>query len=131
MKYPEKMLLKLPDGFLARIDAASSNRSDFVRSAIEAALGGDVAPVVPAEPVDVHKDVDRRVAMAAPVDKRSSDRFRADDDALLDYVRSHPRVNVRSICEGLGWFEVRVSKGIARLGSLGLVRFSGGFVEAV
>jgi hypothetical protein len=39
-KYPEKFLLKLPEGTLGRIDAVSGNRSDFIRDAIEDSLGG-------------------------------------------------------------------------------------------
>ena len=40
MKFPERMLLKLPAGMLARIDALvpAGGRADFVRLAIERLL---------------------------------------------------------------------------------------------
>lgn len=38
MKYPDTILLRVPAGVSARIDARASNRSAFIRAAIEAAL---------------------------------------------------------------------------------------------
>lgn len=40
MKYPEKVLLKLPAGTLEEIDGVCDNRSDWLRGLITAALGG-------------------------------------------------------------------------------------------
>ncbi len=40
MKFPEKILLKLSEGTLARIDAVSGNRSEFIRNAVDVALSG-------------------------------------------------------------------------------------------
>ena len=40
MKYPDKVLLRLEAGTLARIDAVTDNRSEWLRAAIDAALRG-------------------------------------------------------------------------------------------
>jgi hypothetical protein len=38
MKYPEKVLLRVPSGTLAAIDSTTQNRSDWMRDAIAVAL---------------------------------------------------------------------------------------------
>lgn len=76
-RFPESVLLKLPEGMLARIDAVSDNRSEFIRKAVIGALSqmdGDAVPprlrVAPDEPVgaDLRPGARNDVAPSAPSD---------------------------------------------------------------
>ena len=135
--------IRLDEELVSRVDALGGNRSDFVRGAVAAALGGDLTSGldVPTDPAKANLKKhgfsnvdDGRVGQNLPqksVDRSGGSGLRPDDDEVLACVRVNPRRGERALSEVLGWPEIRVSKSLGRLGSAGLVRFSGGVVEAV
>ena len=98
MKYPEKVLLKLESGTLARIDACSENRSDFIRGAISSALGDDL-------PADARVLLDR--LRRRPSSSRDAERhfgwlglrYSKAERALLDRELIRVRGGVLEVCE--------------------------------
>lgn len=124
MRFPERMLLKLPDGTLGRIDvvAGGGRRSEFIRGAIEAALGGGSVSGIPRGSVARDRSVAPKVSVK-PVPRG----LRPDAIALLDLVRERS-VSARDAGEELGWFEMRVSRAENELLGAGLVRIAGGLL---
>jgi hypothetical protein len=101
-KYPEKFLLKLPEGTLGRIDAVSGNRSDFIRDAIEDSLGGVceeknsiVAPAVelPDEPQNIPENIPENIPSVSPRER--------DKELLLSLIRGKALTS-RSARDSLG-----------------------------
>lgn len=131
MKYPEKLLLKLPAGTLAAIDLVGSNRSEFIRSAVQSALvpSREMSRRAVGGPV-----VSDGVRSSKPVPVQKNSIARADlKDGDLDVLAALADSNLteRSLAKVLGWTEMRVSKAVARLSAAGLVKFTGGSVEAL
>ncbi len=155
MKYPEKFLLKLPEGTLGRVDAVADNRSEWIRGLVLRELGAD--GVGKTEVVGKsHKPdaADRKLTVfesvvlgkknsTAGASKQKADQARValraaenakrnyDDDAfLLDFLKCGVRTE-RQIAKEIRWPEMRVSKAVARLGAAGKVKFSGGGIEVI
>lgn len=105
LKYPERVLLKLPLGTLGRIDALGGNRSEFIRGAVEAALGGGGMPVsaVKPEPVRCEKKFD-----VARSEVSFSDRREADVLALLEVIGGG-RFTCRQVEGKMDWAGLRYS----------------------
>lgn len=152
MRYPEKFLLKLPEGTLGRVDAVSGNRSEFIRDAVLSALGdGVVMSGPPAEKLiseglreharlvtDIGNSAVGKISGGEKVDHKKnskaaaltkgSDQKSDDERVLLDFLRCGVRTE-REIAREIGWTAMRVSKVVARLGSAGKVKFRGGAIE--
>ena len=114
MRFPEKMLLKLPAGTLGRIDGVTSNRNDWVRGLIDQALEGE--PALRAEPecdggLD---DVEDGTASPRPKLSNREEMAAADDVALLALVRRGPEVVRRAAAE-MSWMGRRVERSAQRL----------------
>ena len=121
MKFPEKMLLKLPAGTLGRIDAVCGNRSDWVRGVIEGALCGDGGV----------KELDLSVEAVTEGPKGvRAGRWDADKAALLSAMGVGPCLP-RKLEERLGWTVQRVDRVSNMLIAEGKVSFSGGVLEVV
>jgi hypothetical protein len=153
MQFPEKMLLKLPEGSLGRIDAAAGKggRSEFVRAAIEVALGavslGHLEAAAKA-PNDIVKGLPMKAAPGGPrkyepatkmpvLPKRSeksarpsSGRWDVDDAAFLEAVGSGP-VSSREVMDRLGWLQGRYDRAERAALRGGKVFASGGFLWGV
>lgn len=134
MRYPEKFLLKLPEGTLGRVDAVSGNRSEFIRDAVLSALG-EVAGKSrkseigkPAPKISGGEKVDHKKNMKAAALTKGSDQKSDDERVLLDFLRCGVRTE-REVAREIGWTAMRVSKVVARLGSAGKVKFRGGAIE--
>jgi hypothetical protein len=131
MKYPEKYLLKMRAGTLARIDAVSNNRADFVRAAVEAALGG--VSTMPSRPKknsiagSVKEAVRPRKSGAS---KKSGVVVSADQQAVLDYVQGR-RVSSRDVEAHFNWLGLRYSKAERQLLAAGLIGFQDGMMVAI
>lgn len=115
MKYPEKILLKLPEGCLGRIDAVASNRSEFIRDAVEAALGGDTTLVEKPASIPARKAVpQKKNSIVPPSDKTevkpklaaAPSGRQADAAAVLGVIRSK-RLTSRQVEAEMGWLGLR------------------------
>lgn len=151
MKYPEKILLKVSEGTMSRIDAVAPNRSEFIREAVEAALGGyemDVGAMrknsVPA--VDdgsapessfgrpkLVKEPDPAVEAkpSAPARRVSSDVSpRAQDKVDLMAVLRGGRLSSRQAEQAMGWPGLRYANAEKALLASGQVVVDGGVLVA-
>lgn len=136
MKYPEKILLKLPAGTLARIDAVSGNRSEFVRDALLSVLGGgDLQKVQIAGPKKT--GAEKPVSENAGGSKKNFDRkpiekdgLRPDEAVLLEAVR-RKRMTSQQADRAMGWLGLRFARAESELLSRGLIRVDGGVLVAV
>jgi len=133
MKFPEKILLKLPSGTLDRIDAITPNRSEFIREVVlrELVVRGGVMPVgskkksfVPPEPDPVLSAID--AAKARPVAPSGR---QADAAELLAVIRSK-RLSPRRAEAEMGWLGLRYSNAEKLLLSSGAAVLDGGFLVA-
>ena len=133
MKFPEKILLKLPSGTLDRIDAITPNRSEFIREVVlrELVVRGGVMPVgskkksfVPPEPDPVQAVIDEiAVRPVAPSGRQ------ADAAALLAVIRSK-RLSPRRAEAEMGWLGLRYGNAEKLLLSSGAAVLDGGFLVA-
>ena len=109
------MKVRFGDGTFARIDAVASNRSEFIRGAVEAALGGDTTSVEKPASVPVRKSVPQKKNSIVP----SSDKAavnpklaaapsgrQADAAAVLGVIRSK-RLTSRQAEAEMGWLGLR------------------------
>ena len=144
MLYPEKMLLKLPAGTLARIDAVCGNRSDWIRGVIEDGLG--VVPSVPVPEIEIVEAAKKPSAGKRPVKavaapevpepvkekpkEARAGRWDADKAALLSAMGVGPCLP-RKLEERLGWTGQRVDRVAELLVADGKVSFAGGVLEVV
>jgi hypothetical protein len=146
MRYPEKVLLTLEEGTLARIDAASGNRSEFIRAAVAEKLdgaaedGGATSIYVASlrkQLADLTGEVERLRA-AVPVKKPyvapkvSSEKDWSlehprwgEDNAVILGALDGPK-SARSLVAVLGWQEMRVDRALQRLMKGGMVTSEGG-----
>lgn len=134
MKYPEKILLKLPAGTLARIDAVSGNRSEFVREALLSFLdGGEKSSVVVCDKGGAEKPVSENAGGSKknfdrkPIEK---DGLRPDEAVLLEAVR-RKRMTSQQADRAMGWLGLRFARAESELLSRGLIRVDGGVLVAV
>lgn len=95
--------VRLSDDVLNRIGAVSSNRSDFIRDAIEAAL--------------------------VRADGKNS-LLTEDQRDLLALVRQEGSVGARGLEARLGWGGLRYQRAERGLSAAGLIRFEGGRLVA-
>ena len=121
LRFPERLLLKLEPGTIARVDAVcGGNRSEWLRRAVLAALDGGVERKV---------DRGRRQPAKRPPGRPDLvDGRLPDEEAVMQFLRGGPRTE-RQIKVHMGWTEMRVSRCIARLGRR--VKFSNGAAEIV
>ena len=152
MKYPEKMLLKLPEGTLARLDAISGNRSKFVRDLVLGAVsgGGKPEPVVrEGTPKPVRKpfgekpeksivqkpqtaprvSVGKKKNSTVPVEEVEArlGKLRPDARDLYAVVRGGS-VSPRVAATELGWMQMRVDRAERELVNAGLVSYQSGLM---
>lgn len=137
MRYPEKFLLKLPDGWLSRIDGVSGNRSEFIREAIGVALGvdgpsGSVSDKVP-EKVGRPDPVPGVPASGVLVNRKGSvvdpAGLRPDAVVLLAALRKK-RMTSQGAEREMGWMGLRYSRAEGELLSSGLAWLDGGILCA-
>lgn len=159
-RFPESVLLKLPEGMLARIDAVSGNRSEFIRRAVMSALVGLDSDVVPArlreaavssgalveKAKDVRKPPARPVASAVSPSKRSggigfdermaglSARLsagRASDCRVVVEALRERRMSERDLERALGWVGIRCQNAVMALMGAGVVSTESGLLGVV
>ncbi len=138
-EYPEKFLLKLPAGTFARIGAVSSNRSEFVRAAIEAALGAGPEKknsIVARAPSDILEDLPMKPAPDGPhkVDVRTplpslSPRDR--DKALLLSLIRGKSLTSRSARDAMGLPGLRYDNAEKALLTDGVIAVHDGILVAL
>lgn len=153
MKYPEKFLLKMSLGTLARIDAVSGNRSEFVRAAIEMALDGldeveafvetagrapsDIIAEIPMTSAPAKKNSNSAPALSPlpavqfvrPGSTVVSPRVQDKAD-LLALVRSK-RLSSRQAKDSLGWLGLRYENAERGLMDDGVIWVSDGVLEVL
>ena len=134
MKFPEKILLKLPDGTLGRIDAITPNRSEFIREVVlrELVVRGGVMPIgakkksfVTPDPYPVQVAPD--AAKARPAAARSG--RQSDAAELLSLIRSK-RLSSRQAESEMGWLGLRYSNAENLLINSGAIVLDGGLLVA-
>lgn len=136
--------VRLPDEMIAAIDAKAGDgqRAKWIRSAIEAALGGvpaavdrkrAVAPAKPKMPSPSRSAVvPRRVKPEVPVRVDGEPQFTREDNAVVWRQLYGRRGSERMLADALGWMPGRVSKAVSSLLAAGQVRGIGeGFLEVV
>lgn len=103
------VLVQFGAGIVERIDdkAGSGRRAEFIRSAVETALGVVASVETPAAKVSVPA---RPSVPAADARRKAFEDQRRDDvAALLSALRVRP-MSERQLVDALGWQEMRVSK---------------------
>jgi len=126
--------VRFRDGTFDRIDAVYENRSEFIRCAVDAALGSDPvrAVPVPVEPaVDTPAPQKKNSIVAVPKGSRSGAVSLRDGDmaSIMEIVGSG-RFTSRDIADRLGLAGLRYSRAEAALLKGGRIRFDGGVVCA-
>ena len=109
------MKVRFGDGTFARIDAVASNRSEFIRDAVEAALGGDTTLVEKPASVPARKPSPQKKNSTGP----SSDKTevnpkmaaapsgrQADAVSVLGVIRGK-RLTSRQVEAEMGWLGLR------------------------
>ena len=131
MKYPERMLLKLPDGCLGRIAAASCGGSsaEFVRGAIAVALGDPAVGIPASKPAVRSKSKSRPAAEPEKKFDDCSAGLTPDQSELLALVCGGPIMS-RVAEDHFGWLGLRYQNAERGLSSAGLIRFEGGMLVA-
>ncbi|MFY0633672.1 MAG: hypothetical protein JXQ91_07665 [Vannielia sp.] len=137
--------MRWPDGLKERVDeVAAGNRTAWVVSAVEAALGGQKisTAAAPGNPVSGDKPAVKSDVVATvpkPVKRpqvRPAKRRAAssgDQEAVLKVLEEFPAGRTeRQLAQALGWFEGRVAKTVKSMVAAGLVHLgAGGSVEVV
>jgi Arc/MetJ-type ribon-helix-helix transcriptional regulator len=129
------MQVRFPDGTFARIDEVSSNRSEFIRYAVDKALkaGSGQRPKtdVPAIAERAVKEVPaKRVRSEKKIDGQAvSDGLRPDAKVLLEALRGK-RMTSRDAEKAMGWMGLRYSKAEGQLLLAGAIRVEGGVLVA-
>ncbi len=126
MKFPEKFLLKLPAGTMARIEAASPNRSEWIRDVLLGALdawegvdgGGETKSelVRPGEAIRIPRGFDPKC-------------LRPDALVLLGAIQKK-RMTSRQAEAELGWLGLRYSNAEKSLIAADLVVLQDGVLVA-
>jgi hypothetical protein len=126
MKFPEKFLLKLPEGTMARVEAVSPNRSEWIRDVLLGALdawegvdgGGETKSelVRPGEAVRIPRGL-------------NSANLRPDALALLEALRKKP-MTPRDAEKAMGWLGLRYANAEKALIAEGLVVLQDGVLVA-
>ena len=119
----QRVLVQLGDGVAERIDGlvGFGRRSDFIRSAIDAALyarEGVAAATI------------ARVSSGVVLPVAASDRWSEDQREMMEALRGR-RFTVRRAAAHLGWAEMRVERAARALSEAGLLAFSGSGVLEV
>lgn len=126
------MKVRFGDGTFDRIDAVSGNRSEFIRGAVEAALGGAYEPVkkidMPAsEPVETHTlPVPQKKNSIVPSPKVGKAYTkpvspRAADIEALRALIGEKRLTSRQAEQAMGWLGLRYAnaeKGLLQSGGV-------------
>lgn len=129
------MQVRFPDGTFARIDEVSSNRSEFIRYAVDEALkaGSGQRPKadVPAIAERAVKEVpEKRARSKKNFDGQAvSDGLRPDARVLLSALREK-RMTSRDSEKAMGWMGLRYAKAEKQLIQAGLIRVEGGVLVA-
>lgn len=99
MKYPEHILVKFPAGTKDRLKACDGSMQDFIRGAVEAALGGGISG-------SVSRSSDRPVGRKNWRENLVSEsELSSDGRILLDAVRKRQVVSRREVRRDFGWDE--------------------------
>lgn len=115
------MPVRLDEDVVSRIDAVAGHRgrSQFIRDAVSAALSGAPKP-----------DIEKASADVIQTGEPDIRKLTSDQSDLLRNIQSGGRLP-RKVAEDLGWLIGRVERRASELEALGLIRYSGGVMEAV
>lgn len=117
MKYPEHILVKFPAGTKERLKACDGSMQDFIRGAVEAALGGKISHedklrIVSAPAgvsVSLPKSSDRPAVQTPPARKNwrknlvPESELSSNGKILLEAVRKRGIVSRREVKRDFGW----------------------------